>query len=61
MKNVNSLNSEFSELELQKLEDRLETDPLAISGLLNVNYDVEATSDFCWDYVDEDKACGLYW
>ncbi|WP_455639156.1 hypothetical protein [Parabacteroides sp.] len=63
MENVNSLNSEFSELDLQKLEDRLETDPLAISGLLNVNYDVETTSDFCFDYVstEGETSCGLYW
>lgn len=58
---LNSLNAEFSELELQKLEDRLETDPLAVSGLLNTSYDVEATSDFCWDYTDGEISCGLHW
>lgn len=31
-----SLNSEFSEFSLQQLEERLETDPLAIGGLLNI-------------------------
>lgn len=31
-----SLNSEFSEFSLQRLEERLETDPLAIGGLLNM-------------------------
>lgn len=32
-----SLNSEFSEFDLQKLEERLETDPLAIGGLLDIS------------------------
>lgn len=31
-----SLNSELSEFELQQLEQRLETDPLAIGGLLDL-------------------------
>lgn len=31
-----SLNSEISEFSLQELEQRLETDPLAIGGLLDV-------------------------
>lgn len=31
-----SLNSDFSEFELQKLEERLETDPLAVGGLLDL-------------------------
>lgn len=30
-----SLNSELSEFDLQQLEQRLETDPLAIGGLLD--------------------------
>jgi hypothetical protein len=30
-----SLNSEFTEFNLQELEQRLETDPLAIGGLLD--------------------------
>lgn len=32
-----SLNSEFSEFNLERLEERLETDPLAIGGLLDVS------------------------
>lgn len=32
-----SLNSEFSEFNLQKLEERLETDPLAVGGLLDLS------------------------
>lgn len=31
-----SLNSELSEFDLQELEQRLETDPLAVGGLLDV-------------------------
>lgn len=31
-----SLNSELSEFDLQQLEQRLETDPLAIGGLLDL-------------------------
>jgi len=31
------LNSEFSEFELQRLEERLETDPLAVSGLVDIS------------------------
>ncbi len=41
MSNLNSLNAEFSELELQQLEERLETDPLAVSGLINLTSNVE--------------------
>lgn len=32
-----SMNSTFPEFGLQKLEERLETDPLAISGLLDLD------------------------
>lgn len=31
-----SLNSEVSEFDLQQLEERLETDPLAVGGLLDL-------------------------
>lgn len=31
-----SLNSEFTEFDLQSLEKRLETDPLAVGGFLNL-------------------------
>ena len=31
-----SLNSEITEFDVQKLEERLETDPLAIGGLLDL-------------------------
>lgn len=35
-KELVSLNSELSEFDLQNLEERLETDPLAVGGLLDV-------------------------
>lgn len=34
-KEMFSFNSEFSEFELQQLEERLETDPLAVGGLVD--------------------------
>lgn len=39
-KDLMSLNSEFSEFKLGQLEQRLETDPLAVGGLLDL--DVES-------------------
>ncbi len=33
-----SMNETFSEFNLQVLEERLETDPLAVSALLNMRY-----------------------
>ncbi|OUO49327.1 hypothetical protein B5F77_15000 [Parabacteroides sp. An277] len=33
-----SCNSEFSEFALQQLEERLETDPLAVGGLVDLSY-----------------------
>lgn len=47
-----SLNSEVTEFELQELESRLETDPLAVGGLVdmistgNTSFDL-ASSDEC--------------
>lgn len=38
MEELKSLNSEFSEFELRELEQRLETDPLAIGGLLDLSF-----------------------
>jgi len=35
-KELVALNSELSEFDLQNLEERLETDPLAVGGLLDV-------------------------
>lgn len=40
---IESMNSELSEFDLQALETRLETDPLAAGGLLNLS-NVDDTS-----------------
>lgn len=45
-----SLNSEFSEFDLQKLEERLETDPLAIGGLLDVTSSSTNVDTYCSCY-----------
>lgn len=50
-----SLNTEMSELQLQELEQRLETDPLAVGGLLDLtsnaspNSDVNTLGSCLWD------------
>lgn len=51
------MNSEFTELNLRELEQRLETDPLAVGGLLNLSQtEVASMSDDCWvDVCWEDK------
>ena len=62
MERLKSLNDEFSELELKQLEERLETDPLAVSGFLNLSTNVSVLSDFCWDYesTGDEVSCGIY-
>lgn len=40
-----SLNSEFTEFNLQELEQRLETDPLAVGGLLNLTSSHDPSHD----------------
>lgn len=42
-----SLNSEVSEFSLQELEERLETDPLAVGELLNFTSSLADGSDAC--------------
>lgn len=47
-----SLNEDLTAFEIKKLEDRLETDPLAVSGLFNLNTDEsfnesQAPSEWC--------------
>ena len=44
-----SCNSEFSEFDLQQLEDRLETDPLAVGGLMDLSTTASAS---CWLDLD---------
>lgn len=49
MQNLETLNSEFTELNLRELEQRLETDPLAVGGLLNLSQtEVSPMSKDCW-------------
>ena len=52
-KEMVSLNTEVSEFELQQLEQRLETDPLAIGGLLNLstNESTEIEPLCLWDNI----------
>lgn len=53
-----SLNSEFSEFSLQQLEERLETDPLAVGGLLDISSASDDSQSFnsarCTEY-----SCGV--
>jgi hypothetical protein len=53
-----SLNSDFSEFDLLQLEDRLETDPLAVGGLLDlVNEDTPMPT--CWFRCPHLQSCDL--
>lgn len=51
-----SLNSEFTEFNLQELEQRLETDPLAVGGLLELasSHDL---SQHIMNVADEECSC----
>lgn len=40
-----SLNSEFDEFSLEKLEERLETDPLMVGGFVNLEMTEDVTFD----------------
>lgn len=55
-----SLNSEFSEFKLQELEERLETDPLAIGGLLDVLSLNDASSMDTFKHCDDHDHCDGY-
>lgn len=50
-----SLNAELPSLFLEELEQRLETDPLAVGGLLSASFDSEACGSYC--KVDCDVYC----
>lgn len=53
-----SFNSELSEFDLKQLEERLETDPLAVGGLLDLeskSEDILLSSDTC-----ETNCSGLF-
>lgn len=53
-----SLNSEVSEFDLQQLEERLETDPLAVGGLL----DLASTQDLSQSIHTLDSCeCNACW
>lgn len=53
-----SLNSELSEFDLQQLEERLETDPLAVGGLV----DLASTNDLSQLASRmEDCECNICW
>ncbi|WP_455761937.1 hypothetical protein [Phocaeicola coprophilus] len=45
-KELVSLNPASTEFDLQKLEERLETDPLMLDGLLNIATSIDDTSSF---------------
>lgn len=46
-KNLFSVNSDFSEFDLQQLEERLETDPLAVGGLIDLSNENDIESMSC--------------
>lgn len=46
-KELRSLNEELPVFYLEELEQRLETDPLAISALLNMDYSDSSEACFC--------------
>lgn len=52
---LTSLNSEFGEFDLQELEQRLETDPLAVGGLL----DLASTKDLQPSAMLSDCTCNF--
>lgn len=53
-----SLNTEMSEFDVKELEQRLETDPLAVSGLFNITSDAEINSE---DWCFWDNSCGEHY
>lgn len=52
-----SLNSELSEFKLQELEERLETDPLAVGGLLDVLSLTDSSSMDTFKHCDDWSHC----
>lgn len=54
-----SMNAKFSEFDLQKLEERLETDPLAVGGLLGLNSDIDLYGH-CTGYTCPGMSCESY-
>lgn len=57
---MESLNdSLFDDIYLEKLEERLETDPFIVDGLWNEAPDVDTTECFC-DPICEGFSCTIY-
>ena len=56
---LTSMNAKFSEFDLQKLEERLETDPLAVGGLLDLNSDIDLYGH-CTGYTCPGMSCESY-
>ena len=56
---MHSINSELSEFELQQLEERLETDPLAIGGLLDLSAGDGDINPACWFDCPNLTSCEL--
>ncbi|TGX81335.1 hypothetical protein E5358_10925 [Palleniella muris] len=54
-KEIVSLNKELPQFFLEELEERLETDPLSVGGL----YDLEASSDSGDDFCLKDEICNI--
>ena len=60
-KELNSLNAKLPPLYLEELEQRLETDPLAIGGLLSsANFDAEDCVGFCGCFGDCIGLCSCF-
>lgn len=59
-KELISLNKKFSEFELQKLEERLETDPLAVGGLLSMDSSDVDLYGYCENYTCGGMTCEKY-
>lgn len=58
---LSSLNSEFSEFALQQLEERLETDPLAVGGLVDLSYAEDNIAPRCIVVTCPNlQECGIY-
>ena len=53
-----SANSDFSEFDLQQLEDRLEADPSAVGGLLDL-LNEETPVPTCWFKCPHLQSCEL--
>lgn len=55
-KEMISFNSEFTDFDLQQLENRLETDPLAVGGLVDIATNPVASPD-CVLYCPRLESC----